>query len=376
MKMFLKNNGILLSFLSLILMGFVSCKGISKPKNDLDKENLKGDVILVDNGNEVTFYNQEGLKKKYSDYLNKIIESYTYINNKLSSSTSRSETSKDESKTIYYYSEKGILDSLEFNSNSLKTKEYYTNDFNGNVIIDSVVSNSSFMGNSIIKYTYNGNIIESETRYGKYSSYIKKYSNNNPTEFILYTVDNNGGRKISSTTTYQYSYDAQGNWIEQKSFVDGKEDKVVKRTVMYKGQDISQYEKKYNDLIASINNSPSEDKTQTFNNNNNSNSTTIIAGGGDKNNNNNNNQTQREVKQWINCRDCNGKGIIQCLDCNGRGSMKCTYCYGKGWKWSMSNTKETCNTCGGSGDEKCERCNGRGNRGTCLKCGGRGQVQQ
>ena len=47
MKMFLKNNGILLSFLSLILIGFISCKSISKPKTDLEKENLKGVKIAI-----------------------------------------------------------------------------------------------------------------------------------------------------------------------------------------------------------------------------------------------------------------------------------------------------------------------------------------
>ncbi len=85
-------------------------------------------------------------------------------------------------------------------------------------------------------------------------------------------------------------------------------------------------------------------------------------------------QQQEKQTQWVNCRDCNGQGMIMCRDCTGRGSKKCSYCNGKGWKW-YGTEKENCNTCGGTSEEKCQRCYGKGNQGRCNRCSGRGQIQ-
>ena len=334
--MYLKNNGVLLSFLSLILIGFVSCKGGSKPKNDLDKENLKGDVILVDKENEVTFYNSNGMiEKELEDIENNTgyISSLNYINNKLSTEISKWLSPKSEAKTLYYYNEKGILDSSEFNSKDFNSKEYYKFDFNGNIVIDSSISNPSLVFEHIKKYYYHENIIDSAYYFNKMfpSEFeIEKYIDNNPSKLLSYTIDEKGEIKINSTTTYTYIYDAQGNWIEQKSFVDGKKDKVIKRTIIYNGQDISQYEKKYNDFVARLNNSQSDDKAQTNSNDNNSNSTTIISGGGSTNN---SNSYSRQKSNNSN------NNANQNLQSNKSEKRKCSHCYGSG-KCPKCNTPQ------------------------------------
>lgn len=80
-------------------------------------------------------------------------------------------------------------------------------------------------------------------------------------------------------------------------------------------------------------------------------------------------------KQWVNCEECNGRGLSPCGMCNGRGSYKCKGCHGKGYKYGTSgNSTYTCVDCGGTTIEDCDYCNGAGNRGNCNQCQGRGQV--
>jgi hypothetical protein len=343
-------------FLSILIISDYGCHGqslnsIHKSKSDREKQNLKGDVVVLSDDYYMTFFNTKGMIEKELFEGGGISwgKTYSYTNDKLEGSVVDGQGF--HIKSTFYYDENGKLKSSEditkFDGDTAKSIETHVYEFNqdGNQILDSI-NDVRFQ-----KSYYSGDILDSiVTSYGK-----EIYLRGNTDTMILY---NEGDQTIPAVTTFRYLYDANGNWIKQKKFVNGKEDKVINRTIIYKGDDISFYEKRYNDFRVSL----------TPNNNSNTQSSQS------KSNSTTNLYKQPVQKQWVNCKDCNGQGIRICTNCTGRGSMKCDDCFGRGWKMNGTE-KQTCNTCGGTGEKKCSSCNGKGNRGTCSTCGGRGQVQ-
>lgn len=376
-----------------ILPVLLGCKSSQKPKTDLDKENLKGDVILVEEGESLTFYNDQGnLSKsliKGDDFYD--ISTSDFVDGKITSkkSSSRFGGINTNELTTYSYNDEGVIISATYNgkptkyvydkgllsseisfSNSGKMV-YKTNYFYNNSGIDSIVSyyfdDISYM---TVQYFNKDGLIDSVVLFNGSDYGSRKFTGKNIFTYdgkgnkiilIEISLDENSDQVKTEKTTYEYSYDPKGNWIQRKSFVDGKEEEIVNRKVIYKGQDISEYEKKYNDFIVSIKSKGSNDNNGVINNS-------------PSNTNESTRQPVQREKQWVNCRNCNGRGILICTSCTGRGSMKCDYCFGRGWKM-YGTEKQTCNTCGGTGEKKCNSCYGKGNRGTCSTCGGRGQVQ-
>ncbi len=80
-------------------------------------------------------------------------------------------------------------------------------------------------------------------------------------------------------------------------------------------------------------------------------------------------------KQWVNCRECHGKGRKVCYSCNGTGQGECGSCNGTGTAYASSGPY-TCNQCNGRGISRCSTCYGNPDEGNCINCDGRGQVQE
>jgi hypothetical protein len=91
--------------------------------------------------------------------------------------------------------------------------------------------------------------------------------------------------------------------------------------------------------------------------------------------NSNYNNSRTIQKQWVNCKDCHGKGREICYRCNGTGQGECSSCNGKGISYAVSGAY-TCNQCNGRGVARCSSCNGQPDRGDCQTCDGRGQVKE
>lgn len=368
---------------------FPNSSSVKKSKTDLEKENLKGDVILVESDDVLTFYNDQGNKSKgffqKEDYS---LTTLDYIDGKITTKTDNNLfTGYKDDITTYSYNEKGelvssisneIVQNYLYENGYLKTEKLYVKNnknrgseltyyYNQNGEIDSTVMIVNWDDTKTIDisiFNRNGEVA-SNTYFNILDSGIRKmmsYSlytyddKGNITSALVNSIDENTGQTTVKKTTYEYSFDPKGNWIQQRSFVDGKEEEVVNRKIFYKGQDISKYENKYNDFIVSI---------KSIGNNENN-------GGINKSSSNNNESTQQQ-KKLVNCGFCGGQGINKCGGCNGRGYNSCSKCFGKGWEWYNSE-KRTCYDCNGTGEKKCRDCSGRGNRGLCAECNGKGKV--
>lgn len=348
------------TFLLFILILTVGCKS-KKVINDLAFDNLKGEVILVKNGNSTIFYNEKGfIIKAIKKEALTTIHNYTYVNNKLQNIEVRANNIIQ--KVVYYYDSTGILTSYESitglegdnDSSMIHLFSFIKFDDQGNQIIDSAGENSC------IKDFYSNS--KKDSTIDNVRKTITVYSEGNPIKEMTYREENNGIREIVSIVKYQYSFDAQGNWIQQKSFSNEKESNVVDRIIVYKGNDISQYEKDFNDVKAGILSSKKSNSNQTTNN--------VIVGGSINNNSTNILPEPQRQKQWVNCNKCHGTGVDKCYSCNGKGIKRCWYCAGTG-----IHERITCRECHGKGDKECYECRGTGNWGNCKKCSGRGQVQ-
>ena len=80
-------------------------------------------------------------------------------------------------------------------------------------------------------------------------------------------------------------------------------------------------------------------------------------------------------KEWVNCRNCHGRGEIVCDECNGTTLMFCGTCNGRG-TFTTSNGTDICYYCKGALKVRCSQCHGKGIEGRCYVCGGSGQIQE
>jgi len=146
-------------FFPILLVGtfiLANCSSSVKSKSDLEVNNIKGDVILTVDDYESIFYNKDGFITQRLYELNKnmpILITYHYANGRLSFIES---VAKDfQSKTNYFYTEKGILEKTIENSVITNTKinnvNFYRFDELGNKILDSSIY--KFKSQSIPSYT-------------------------------------------------------------------------------------------------------------------------------------------------------------------------------------------------------------------------------
>ena len=329
-----------------IIYFILGCDSAPKKLTDLDRENLKGDVVLTETDREIIFYDSLHNKSMMIEPGELfIISKYNYLNKKLISIEQSAENFK--SKNLFFYDKNGILKQSELSQyfktpNGFKMaddvlKVYFYFDIDNNLILDSLNNNK---GSD--KYYYNDSKLDSSiTTYASLNSSISYFENGN----IVKSVEKNYTTGKIETYTFEYLLDPQGNWIQQISKINGKEDKVVNRKIFYKGQDISEYENKFNDLVAKIKNSnPSENSDKTVKSN--SESTYI----GLSSNSQSNSESNRSVSENSEkkCYKCNGSG--KCSTC--MKSFRVHYWGGSGG-WKDANQTRPgqvmCNTCRGSG---------------------------
>ena len=418
--------------LSAIFIGFLllsSCTSGEKIDNDLKKENLKGDVILVAYDDRITLYNEAGMEIRSLTGDDRIImESIrNYQNGKLINQIRRkfisprvaSYDNLSESKLNYKYNSNGFLISTQ--------DETYTSIYNYNQdqdITEIAGDEAKGLGGfkQIQKFFYTKHILDSirsisdlgSVKYHTYSYYSKNGQMSSALNFVresdnsitnknitAFKYDENGNEKTRITTEYdvnnavqkvteekfEYSYDPIGNWIEKKAIIGGQEDNLIKRTIVYKGEDGSSYISKYETLIIQISNSLKNINNSNLGNNNTANNQQNYS------NQQNSQQSQRG------CSYCNGTG--RCKTC-GRtfkvefwddtyhwtsrnesrpGLVMCSTCRGSGAIYGLKSVADkrppskSCNVCGGSGWKTCPDCNYSGNGknvGQCSHCNGTG----
>jgi hypothetical protein len=325
---------------------------------DLEKDNLRGEVIAVENYinksicencQDVTFYNDRGYKeisfsrKTIFDYFDR----YIYKNNILSNCIN-----------IFISSFNGLI------SNSIT---YYQYDSNMNLITALLYSNDNSDYTYKFSYDQNGfpkEEIESDNK-------KKFYWNHRNLDSIVYLHKNKiSGReyfkdgKKSESLWYKdgvldtemshilkYELDSMGNDINlTRNFLNGKTESLT-RKIIYKGGDLSEFYNAYIELEERAN------KINGIKNN-------------DQNRNDfeseNNIQPQPKEKEKIICNRCGGTGQKICDGCSGSGEIRCYRCNATG----VASDGRRCIYCN-VGYNQCKKCYGR-TRVSCDGCASRG----
>jgi len=396
-------------------------------KTDLEKENLKGEVVFVDNGWQHLEFNDNGMiiKEIYfsSDYPNSIQELvYIYEANKIIKcidTRNPMDEGLQEFVNSYSYNE-NLLSKIDHESNGNYIDEYYYNSSNLLIEYRMTMKYDQTVAIYSTKYYYTENKLDSsyfETTYpvDKFFTKTKSYydKNGNKMKFISITKDGIStgyieykdnfeiNRKIISkdgTEEYKTSYvfDKNGNWIKKITTSNSGEEQVEERKLFYKGD-------YYSNLLDEINIHKQKIKSQTTNSSNSG----VIGGGGSNNNNETNNYQQQNNQQQNNQQQNNQQQNTQsekrkCGPCRGTGQcQKCTVPQNVRYKQGEypNDHKEirigmrVCNQCGGNtmnfGADKnkgcyvckatgwvyCLDCNVYGNGrniGKCRTCNGTG----
>jgi hypothetical protein len=239
-----------------------------KKENDLDKAGLKGDVVLVveeyQKGDKIKniliSYNEQGYIETIFDEIKieslfPLLKTFYYKNNKIQSSIERGpEKSKFYVETKFIYDKNGILkSSIEKFYTGLKETHIheFVLDVNDNIIEE--------------KYEVGGVFFEIHNYYNdnKKDSVVTKYTGGFNKIYTSYFVNGNVDREIGLDLdsknkiifTYKYEYDAIGNWIQKKLFIDGKEERKEERKIYYKDDNISEAIKPIEDFKSKISSS-------------------------------------------------------------------------------------------------------------------------
>jgi len=430
----------LLTLLSCFIL-FVSCNS-KHSKNDLDKMGLKGDVILVqpehsnltdkiiefdNNGNKIrTIMFLEGEQQTLMEQIRFVYDSTNKLQREETSTFSNKNTNNygtfvknyiyekdkiinanDENALVYikgtYKYNNDLLSEIsteyidkEKQSESTINKEHYF--YNNNNNLDSIVE-THYSENGEV-FTRKSEIFDKNKLKIKSTDYLKMdgevYLSNNEYEYneyndIIRDTFKNPIKNTSSITKYEYTYDANKNWIEKKAIDEKGEVKVEKRTIIYKNQNFSDLLNKFELFMVQYKPHNQENSNNVSNNNSNysNNSNTQSASSGNSN-------TQERRK----CNSCNGTG--KCSKC--MKAFRVHYWAGKGPGWKDENEtrpgKIMCDDCHGAGViygrhpygedpeykkcyvsacnngwKNCPECNYNGNSnnlGQCQKCKGSG----
>jgi hypothetical protein len=367
-----------LIFISILLLTLGSC-GTQPNQSDLKKMNLKGEVVLIKEGKDYIFFNDDGnIQKKYSDENSyKYIDNFFYIEKKLNKRTtfiiyeSHAKTQVSEKQINFHYDKDGNLtfESTIYKSDNVLSAEdlstlshnrYYFYE-NGKIITDSSFTKSLNIETRVERFKYDGELlIRSEFERKLYESMgeFKNGKNESSNKNIYYYENGLLIKEISDENqTYKYLYenDVKGNWTKQNRS-DGK---VFYREIFYKGDDISFYENKFEEIKKEISSTSSE------NNNNLSPKINNEIVPEEKYIQSNINPQKVEIQT---CRKCQGTGSVSCDRCAGRGETRCFRCSGNG----LDSKGNKCIWCKG-GFEECTGCRGSGKVG-CRNCSGRGHL--
>ena len=424
-------------FLGIILLSIFSCSNTStKQKTDLEKENLKGEVIFVseDDGKSFTLYNEYGMNTRRfvaQERNNWFLDDNSFFDkNKIKNKIDESVSNGLTKKMIYEYTynsndnlEQILLKDISIGSNSFTAKYEY--DLNGNLIkeisddgvqhIEEIFFYSNKLDSSIrivkfpneittyINYFNNeGNRIIRSQVYSDNRKLVSvtdyKYNeNNDDSEEIYSDYSSNENNPTITKTTYEYNYDKNGNWIQRRVVNSDGETEITNRTIIYKGGDITPFIKKSDEIISSIKNkTTNENNTESSNNNSQT----------ESNDNSSSNTYQEPERQKqpekVKCYSCRGSGdcgecgkifrvhtwegyqgwkdrnetrlgYVMCSECSGAGVFYKRSDYPNVGKWEIEKKCYVGNC--NSGWKPCNKCNGYGNGtllGKCRDCKGSG----
>jgi hypothetical protein len=325
---------------------------------DLEKDNLRGEVIAVENYwnksfcencLDVTFYNDKGYKEISFSKLRSIdyFDRYIYKNNILYNCIN-----------VFISGFDGSI------SNSIT---YYQYDSNMNLINALLYSNDNSDYSYKFSYDKNGfpkEEIESDSK-------KKIYWNKGKLDSIVYLYKNEisgreyfkDGRKsevfrykdgvLDSEASHSciYELDSIGNDINlTRNFLNGKTEKLT-RKIIYKGGDLSDFFNIYMELEERANKIKGTKSSAQNSNNFDS---------------ENNIQPQPIEKEKIICNRCGGTGQKICDGCSGSGEIRCYRCNATG----VANDGRRCIYCN-VGYNQCKKCYGR-TRVSCDGCASRG----
>ena len=396
-----------ITYLFLSIITITSCNVLDKNETDLEKENLKGQVILITTntiyteeesptgGIELKVYNDKGMMtKQFSGILGKYfnLDEIIYDNErKILVKTSQdwgTGISKTEEK--YLYDINGKLELI--NKERLNIKHTYNED---GELIKMIMSTTNDLS-SVTDYFYSkskldstnftmksgdktlyrtelyGDDIEIKKQYDVETNgnkvlrditYFKKNESGDFTEELLEEYNSNGTKLKSTTTKYEYNYDKNGNWIQERQIEEGILKRTTNRTIVYKGGETSIYLNEIDKIINSL--------SSVKNNSNISSQNDGISSSSNSNNYSNKNRQPEKPQKWVNCPSCGGRGELVCRECNGTTLMFCGSCDGRG-----TFQGKTCYLCKGALKVKCTPCYGKGTKGRCDRCHGKGQIPE
>ena len=172
------------------------------------------------------------------------------------------ETRYNSDKTLYAYSPEGYLikDATYSPGGFLKTHYAYQVDANGKVLKEETYRANQL--ESAVTYTYNkqgdpveiryydheGNLLQKvESKFNKQhlavntrtydkdnkllNTTTKKY--NAKGDCVKLQAETKLPKKQKNVATYEYKYDAQGNWISKTTFINGEPRQIIERTFTY-----------------------------------------------------------------------------------------------------------------------------------------------
>ena len=195
--------------------------------------------------------------------------------------------------------------------------------------------------------------------------------------------------EITQLTNYNYTYDIKNNWIEKTKISNNSKDQyVVKRKIIYKGENYTEFIAKYDLFTLKYKSSSKELDRSSINLEKEIPSVPVFQSQDNQNKISNNTSQHQEKRK---CYSCNGTG--QCLKCSKpqrvrykqgespndhneirQGMIVCHQCGGNLMDFGSDKNK-SCYLCKASGWLNCRECNSNGNGnyiGKCQRCKGTG----
>jgi len=382
-------------------------------KTDLEKMNLKGEVIfLVVEDSDFIEFNENGMKKKNIYYDKSYNDSYSesdfiYENGNLVKQIEviiESDGKQKIRENIYQY-QNGLLKMIDYD-NGFLIREFFhdgknnlieeksTLNFDGNPYITSTIY---FYSNNQLDSTYQYQLIESNNKIlqlkTSYDSNGKTIGLSSVSTTILLSLQYKDGLEIKEVTksdngiselSISYEFDQNGNWIKKISSSGSEEDEVEERKIFYKGDDFSGIISGLTLVKTNFKNGISQPQNSNLSSSNGSNQ---YSDGPTKSQ----NFGESQIPNKNTCYNCKGTG--KCPKCtipqNVRykqgesphdhketryGMIVCTQCGGNTMNWGHDKN-ESCYLCKATGWLYCRECNPNGNSsniGQCQRCKGTG----
>jgi hypothetical protein len=414
-----------------VLISIYSCNTKNK-ETDLEKLNLKGDVIFVEeddggkytwefdnNGNlirtikyydfesvvilEETSFTRDGTDKliteKEQSFFNyerqplvPITKKYNYLNDKLSKITYQNKYGGDVSEKYKYENDNLVEIKEVFYSkdqdvrSSISTTNFFYNKKNN---LDSTRQIAIYEDGTIASkntkiYLPNG-LLKSD----EYLVSLREYKYNGNNDLVEEKITDLKKNEVTQLINYNYIYDNKNNWIEKtKIYNDSKDQNVVKRKIIYKGESYTEFIAKYDLFILKYKTISVELDGSSSQLEDESPSVSVFQSQENENQISNNTPQQKEKRK---CYSCNGKG--QCSKCSKpqrvrykqgesphdhneirQGMIVCHQCGGNLMDFGSDKNK-SCYLCKASGWLNCRECNSNGNGnyiGKCQRCEGTG----